>query len=553
MIRQLSISNYALIDKLEISFPVGLTIITGETGAGKSILLGALGLIIGQRADTGALQDKTKKCAVEAVFDLSRQKLEAFFKTNELDYEAHTIIRREINPEGKSRAFINDTPVTLTVLKELGEQLIDIHSQHQTRTLSDSDFQLSVIDLVAGNAIALQAYQEEYKAFRSLQTALLQMKEKEAASKRDLDYFQFQFKELDEARLDTIALEALEAELELLTNAEEIKAGMGKAAFALHGGDLNMLSTLAEIKSLVGGLARYNPSIARLSERIGSSFIELKDIAAEIEASETEIVFDPKRVEEINERLDACYRLFQKHQVKSLPELIQLRNTLSEQLLGISSLEHEIAVACREMEKLRLSLLKKAGALAEKRKEASPNVEKEVIRMLAQLGMPAASLQVKVSGLPEETFGNKGTDRVNFLFSANKGSEPKELNKVASGGELSRLMLSIKSIIAQKTALPTLIFDEIDTGVSGDIADKMGTIMEAMASGMQVVTITHLPQIASKAGAHLFVYKQVDKNKTLTQIRTLSGEERITEIAKMLSTGQPTPAALKNAKELLNS
>jgi DNA repair protein RecN (Recombination protein N) len=553
MIRQLSISNYALIDKLEITFPAGLTLITGETGAGKSILLGALGLIIGQRADTGALQDKAKKCSVEAVFDLSKQKLEAFFKGNELDYEAQTSIRREINPEGKSRAFINDTPVTLAVLKELGEQLIDIHSQHQTLTLSDSDFQLSVLDLVAGNGSALQAYQEEYKSYRSLQAALLQMKEKEAASKRDLDYFQFQFKELEEAHLDTIGLEALEAELELLTNAEEIKAGLGKAAFALQGGDLNMLSSLAEIKNGIAGLARFNPSIARLSERINSSYIELKDIADETEALETEIVFDPKRVEEVNERLGACYRLFQKHQVKSLPELILFRNALSDQLLGISSLEHEIAAASRELEKHRLSLLKKAGVLSEKRKEACPKVEKEIIRMLAQLGMPAASLQVKISSLGEETPGCKGTDRVNFLFSANKGSEPKELNKVASGGELSRLMLSIKSLIARKTALPTLIFDEIDTGVSGDIADKMGTIMEDMAAGMQVITITHLPQIASKSGAHLFVYKQLEKNKTLTQIRTLSGEERITEIAKMLSTGQPTPAALKNAKELLNS
>jgi DNA repair protein RecN (Recombination protein N) len=552
MLSLLSISNYALIDSLEIKFPAGLTLITGETGAGKSILLGALGLIIGQRADTGVLQDKSKKCTVEAVFNLKGMGLEAFFKQNDLDYDDSSTIRREINPEGKSRAFINDTPVTLLILKSLGEKLLDIHSQHQTLTLNDSDFQLSVLDAYAGNTKDLQDYHTGYKAFRALESKLTALHEQENASKRDQDYFQFQLNELEEAKLDSLRQADFESELELLNHAEEIKKALGKASSGLTGGELNILSSLAEVKGILAQLAKYNAGIAGLTERITSSFIELKDIGNEIESLEGGIVYDPERVEELEQVLDALYKLQLKHQVKTTAELIALREDFANRLLGISTLEAEIRIAEKELKGLLAGLSKKAEQLALKRRKAAPGIEKELRELLAQVGMPDASLQARCIALPEGHFDATGNDRVNFLFSANKGGELKELSKIASGGELSRLMLSIKSLVAKRSALPTLIFDEIDTGVSGDVADKVGNIMEAMATGMQVVTITHLPQIACKGGSHLFVYKEIRNGKTYTRIRTLEKEERIQEIAKMLSTGQPTPAALKNAKELLS-
>jgi DNA repair protein RecN (Recombination protein N) len=553
MLDRLTISNYALIDRLEVPFSKGLTLITGETGAGKSILLGALGLIVGQRADTNALQDKAKKCSVEAVFNLKGLKLESFFKEEGLDYEAETIIRREINPEGKSRAFVNDTPVTLIVLKELGERLIDIHSQHQTLTLNDSAFQLSVVDTFAGNEALLKEYEAQYKAYNFLLDKRNALIKKEADSKRDLDYFSFQFKELEDARLDNLKQEEMESELSILNHSEEIKSGLGKAAFGLDGGEQNLISSLAELTILIGNLSKYNTSIAQLSDRMNSSYIELKDIAAEIDTLEGSIVFDPGRVAELGTLLDGLSKLLHKHQVKSVSDLIAIRNDLSEKLLGISSLEVEIAATEKELKSIRTQLLKKAEGLSLRRKAAIPGIEKDILKLLGQLGMPSSSLQVKTEKLEEEQLGNRGLDRINFLFSANKGSAPKELNKVASGGELSRLMLSIKSLVARKIALPTVIFDEIDTGVSGDIADKVGSIMEGMGADMQVITITHLPQIASKGKSHLFVYKDVKNNQTFTQIRALSKEERVNEIAKMLSAGQPTTAALNNAKELLNS
>ncbi len=552
MLNQLTISNYALIDTLEIKFPAGLTLITGETGAGKSILLGALGLIVGQRADTGVLQDLTKKCSVEAVFNLSGMGMESFFSQNDLDFDNSTVIRREINPEGKSRAFINDTPVTLPVLKSLGEKLLDIHSQHQTLTLNDSDFQLSVLDAYAGNIPDLKVYLTDYKALRATEARLGALSEQENASKRDQDYLQFQLNELEEAKLDAFKQEDCETELEMLNHSEEIKRQLGKASDGLSGGDINVLSSLAEIKGFLSQLAKYNPSISDLANRVSSSLIELKDIGKELEAIEGSIVFDPDRVGQLEAMLDTIYKLQLKHQVKTTKELIVLRDQFAERLLGISTLEAEIQKTEKEKQVLHASLMKKADLLSLKRKKAAPGIEKELLGLLSQVGMPDAILHAKCVAMPEGILDSKGRDRVNFLFSANKGGEPKELSKIASGGELSRLMLSIKSLVARRTALPTLIFDEIDTGVSGDVADKVGNIMEAMAEGMQVVTITHLPQIACKGNSHLFVYKEIKNGKTYTRIRTLGKEERIQEIAKMLSTGQPTAAALKNAKELLS-
>jgi len=553
MIQHLSISNYALIDKLDISFAPGLTIITGETGAGKSVLLGALALILGQRADSTSLPDKAKKCTVEAEFLITPLQLQPFFKENDLDYEAVCTIRREISPEGKSRAFINDTPVNLQVLKELGERLIDIHSQHETLTLSDSDFQLAVLDTYAGNEPALKTYKQEYLAYRQLEAKLKSLIEEEAASNRDLDYFKFQFTELDEAGLDQLDMEGMEAELELLNNSESIKNNLGRAATALQGGESNLVASLNEVNRTVAGLARFNATLAALSGRLNSTYIELKDIAAELDGEEQRIVFDAGRVAELTARLDSVYRLLKKHQVKEVKELRDIREELSNRLLGISSLETEIKAIREQLKKSQQALLQKAGGLSEKRNKSTAQLEKEITGLLTQLGMPNAQLTISCQLLPVAELNMNGQDRVNFFFSANKGGEPKALNKVASGGELSRLMLSIKSILAKKSSLPAVIFDEIDTGVSGDVADKVGIIMEKMAGAMQVITITHLPQIASKGGAHLFVYKEISGQKTVTRIRALKQEERIQEIAKMLSSGQPGPAALKNAKELLNS
>jgi DNA repair protein RecN (Recombination protein N) len=552
MISTISISNYALIDKLEIDFSSGLSIITGETGAGKSILLGALALLVGQRADSAVLQDKTRKCIVEARFDVRGRGMEDYFKLHDMEFEEVCTIRREISVEGKSRAFVNDSPVTLNILKDLGEQLIDIHSQHQTLTLNNSNFQLTVLDAYARNEEPLRDYKAEYKTYRKLEQHLLSLREKEIASKRDQDYFQFQYAELEEARLGGLNLEALESELSVLNHSEEIKSGLTKASGVLAAGDQNLLAALGEIKTGVSSLSKYDTAISQLAERINSTYIELKDISDELDSMEAKVAYDPGRVAELTRVLDSVYKLFQKHQVKTIAELLQLQDSLSERLTGILSLDAEISKAEIELKAKRVILQKKAATLTSRRTEASPKIEKELLLILSQLGMANAVLKVSHAQLPNGTLDSTGQDAISFLFSANKGSEPRELNKVASGGELSRLMLSIKSLVAKKTRLPSVVFDEIDTGVSGDIADKVGSIMESMSSTMQVIAITHLPQIASKGDTHFFVYKETGKSMTYTRIRKLENEERVMEIAKMLSTGQPTQAALKNAKELLS-
>ena len=551
MLKHLSIQNYALIDKLEVDFSEGLSIITGETGAGKSILLGALGLIAGSRADTQSLQDKTKKCIVEASFNIKDYSLKDFFWTNELDYEITTNIRREINPEGKSRAFINDTPVTLSQLKSLTERLIDIHSQHQTLTLNGSEFQLSVVDAYANHADALAEYAANFKQFKALEKALNDLLARESQAKKELDYFQFQFNELEEANLKPCEQIEMEQELETLNNAEEIKLNLSKAAAGLNGGEQNLLASLNEIKSLVASFAKLKPEINELSSRLASSYIDLKDICNELENLEQDIVYDPKRIDALTIQLDVIYRLQQKHQVKSVDELIVIKEELSNKLLEFSSLESGIEKTKKELNGVQKSLNALAKKIAANRKKEIPKIEKEIASLLTSLSMPNG--QLKIVHTETETLTSTGTDTVNFLFSANKGSDFKELNKVASGGELSRLMLSIKSLIAQLTALPTIIFDEIDTGVSGDVADKVGSIMNMMSNAMQVITITHLPQIASKGQSHLFVYKEEKNNKTFSKIKKLTNDERIQEIAKMLSTGTPTAAAIINAKELLKN
>ncbi len=549
MLQHLSIQNYALIDSLSIDLDEHLSIITGETGAGKSILLGALGLIAGNRSDSTSLNDKTKKCIVEAVFNIKNYALEDFFSTHELDYDHHTTVRREINPTGNSRAFINDTPVTLSQLKQISALLIDIHSQHETLSLQNNSFQLSIVDAVADNSAALKEYKANFNAYKLLEAELMQLKEKEANAQKESDYLLFLFNELQEANFHLNEQDKLESQLAILINAEDIKSKIASVLLALNESESSLISGLNSVKVSTNELAKFSTELQELSTRINTSFIELKDIAGELENVQDSIVFDAAKLELISERLDLLYKLQQKHRVTSIAELIAIKEDLDTKLLDFTSLENSIHKITEQLIADKKVLEKLAAALSKKRKAVISPIEKQLQQTLSELGMPNAALKIEQSDLNDLTA--LGKDNIVFLFSANKGSIVQELNKVASGGELSRLMLSIKSLIANSKQLHTIIFDEIDTGVSGEIANKMGIIMDKMAKTMQVITITHLPQIAAKGSSHLFVYKQEKENKTHSQIKKLNKEERVQEIAKMLSTENPTAAAIKNAKELL--
>ena len=549
MLKNILIRNYALIDELEIDLAKGLTIITGETGAGKSILLGALGLLMGDRADVTALYDPSKKCLVEGTFNLKDYDLKDFFLVHDLEYDVEIIIRREVNPEGKSRAFINDSPVTISVLKLISSRLIDVHAQHETLHLNEAAFQLHALDAVAETSELVAAYKLKFKLFKKNSEQLQSLKEQELKDKKELDYFNFQFNELDTAQLIPGQQAVLEAELETIENAEFIKGGLSNAYFVLAGADKSLIDALTEVKNTLAQLAKFNPSIATLSERVQTSHIELKDIASELEALEGNIVHDPKKAGIVQEKLDVIYRLQQKHNVKTIDELIILRTDLEHKITAIGSLEEQIKKLAMELEAVQKHLADLAGKLTKKRAAAAPQFSKSVKETLTQLGMANAELNISMEQLKE--YKETGLDKVTFLFSANKGSDAQPLSKVASGGELSRFMLSLKSLLAKHTALPTIIFDEIDAGISGDIAAKTGSILEKMAATMQVITITHLPQVACKGKTHLFVYKQEQGKRTVTRIKQLNKEERVEEIAKMLSAGKVGEAALRNAKELL--
>jgi len=549
MLKNILIRNYALIDELEIDLAKGLTIITGETGAGKSILLGALGLLMGDRADVTALYDTSKKCLVEGTFNLKDYDLKEFFLVHDLEYDVEIIIRREVNPEGKSRAFINDSPVTISVLKLISSRLIDVHAQHETLHLNEAAFQLHALDAVAETSELVAAYKLKFRLFKKNSDQLQSLKEQELKDKKELDYFNFQFNELDTAQLLPGQQAVLEAELETFENAEFIKGGLSNAYFVLAGADKSLIDALTEVKNTLAQLAKFNPTIATLSERVQSSHIELKDIASELEALESNIVHDPKKADIVQEKLDVIYRLQQKHNVKTIDELIILRTDLEHKIAAIGSLEEQIKKLAMELETVQKHLADLAGKLTKKRAAAAPQFSKSVKETLTQLGMANAELNISMEQLKE--YKETGLDKVTFLFSANKGSDAQPLSKVASGGELSRFMLSLKSLLAKHTALPTIIFDEIDAGISGDIAAKTGSILEKMAATMQVITITHLPQVACKGKTHLFVYKQEQGKRTVTRIKQLNKEERVEEIAKMLSAGKVGEAALRNAKELL--
>lgn len=561
MLQKLSISNYALIDNLEISFDSGLNILTGETGAGKSIILGALSLILGQRAESRYFFNQQKKCVIEGAFKIGEFHLKSFFEENDLDYEAETVLRREISADGKSRAFVNDTPVNLTSLKLLGEKLIDIHSQHATLEINNPEFQLLVVDSVAGHHELLGDYQAKYKAYKKSTAKLAQLIDESDKAKADLDYYQFQFDELEKASLDADEQEKLEQELAVLNNAEEIKRNLLSANYLMQDSEVAILSQLREAGQQLGSIEKFNPQIEELHQRLSSTLIELKDIAAEIENIEQRTHTDEARAEEINTRLTLIYTLQKKHRLNSNAELLALQEELSGKIQqavfgdeAIEKLQQQLAQDKKELEQL-------AEQLSANRTKAIPQIETQVLQILAEMGMGNSALKieqtVRKSESPEdgknEVLGKTGVDDIKFLFSANKGHSLAEMSKVASGGELSRLMLSIKSLVAKNTALPTIIFDEIDTGVSGEVAHKVGQIMQQLSQNLQVITITHLPQIAVKGSSHYFVYKDDKGTTTYTRIKQLDEQERVVEIAKMLSGDNPGESALQNARELLGN
>ncbi len=550
MLQRLSISNYALIDNLDISFAKDLNILTGETGAGKSIILGALSLILGQRAESKYFFNQEKKCVIEGTFLIKDYDLKSFFEENDLDEEQETVLRREISADGKTRSFINDTPVNLNTLKQLGEQLIDIHSQHATLAINNERFQLVVLDTLAAHTETLNEYRETFKTHRLTSKKLQESIRLFEQAKAEQDYLQFQYTELEEARLATGEQEQLEQELKVLEHAEEIKRSLLATNYLLSESEKSALSQLKEAGGVLQTLEKYSDEIGSIAERLKSSLIELKDIYNDLERLEQHTFIDEKRTLEINERLDIIYSLQKKHRVNSVCELLELQENFSSKLNKLLSGEEEIASLAKEETLLKEKLLKLAEKLSTNRKNHIPELERQVQATLTEVGMPNAVLNVSHETDFDQLTEN-GADKIQFLFSANKGQSPLPMNKVASGGELSRLMLSIKSLIAKRTALPTIIFDEIDTGISGEIALKVGNIMKQLADNMQVITITHLAQIASKSGTHYRVFKDESGSQTRTNIQELTTEDRITEIAKMLSGDNPGEFALQNAKELL--
>ena len=552
MLKRLSVQNYILIDQLDITLGKGLTIITGETGAGKSIILGALGLMLGQRADANLLLNKEKKCIVEGTFDVSAYGLEDFFHAHELDFDRETTIRREINPEGKSRAFVNDTPVGLQVLKELAALLVDIHSQHETLLLSNSRFQLNVVDAYAENKKIRELYKSSFSSYKTLQKELTALIDAEQKSKGDLDYLQFQFNELAALNLQSGEQLQLEQEQEKLEHAEEILGQLAKATTGLQGGEENIVSELIAVQNIVQSLRKYDDQFESLSARIQAAIVELKDVYDELDKAAGDLQVDPARLEWINDRLSALYQLQKKHRLSTVDELLVLQNDLEQKMLKIGSLEEEIEKKQAALKEGLTALKKVADELSASRKKAIPGIEKEINKQLVELAMPHAVLRIAQQPVDDkDTFLADGQERIQFLFSANKGMDFKELAKVASGGEMSRLMLSIKSLLARLSEMPTIIFDEIDTGISGETAARVGGILKSMAKEHQVLAITHLPQMASKGDAHFLVYKETKKSSTRSFLRELNEEERVNEIARMLSGEELTAAALENARDLL--
>jgi len=550
LLTALSIKNYALIEDLQISFNNGLSIITGETGAGKSILLGGLSLILGKRADISSVKDASKKCIVEATFDIANYNLKKFFKDEDLDYESETIIRREILPSGKSRAFINDSPVNLNVLAELGNFLIDIHSQHQTLELTSDDFQFQIIDALANNVQLLEDFKTTLKSFNTVTNELQSLKLQKAEALKEYDYNLFLFNELEEAQLVQGELSILENEYESLNNVEEIKEELLLSNQLLGEEQIGILNSLTLLKNSLQKLSKLSKAYQELFNRVNSVLIELDDVFGEIENAQGNLEANPNRLEEINLKLQKIHNLLLKHSASNIEELIEIKTKLSNKVLTTETIDDDILEKENALKALKLVLNEFAENLHKKRIKAIPDLSSQLEIILADLGMENAKFNISI--LKQEDFLSNGKDKLNFLFTANKGGEFKPLKKAASGGELSRIMLAVKSILAKYIQLPSIMFDEIDTGVSGEISNKMAAIMQQMSKSMQVFTITHLPQIAAKGDTHFKVFKEDIDNKTTTQIVKLNTDERIVEIAQMLGGKEMPTSAIAHAKQLLN-
>ena len=550
MLRNLHIQNYALIESLDLDFVSGFSVITGETGAGKSILLGAIGLLTGQRAETAAIRMGAAKCIVEGTFDITGYGLEPLFEDNEIEYDAECIVRREIAATGKSRAFINDTPVPLTTLKLLGERIIDIHSQHQNLLLSAESFQLSVLDTLCTDTTGKEQYTAAYRHYHEVSAQLEALRTQLTGDQGDEDYIRFQLQQFDEWHLQEGEQEELEQELEVLTHAEEIKESLYRISASLSGDEGGQASALRGTTSALRSLTHIYPAAEEWHERMESLYIELKDIADEVADAEERITFDPERQAWVEARLDTIYTAQQKHRVSSVGELLEIEQRFRDTLDRIDESAERIAAMEKQKEAAYSTLVEAGAKLTAQRKEVGTAFEKDIVARLVELGMPNTRFSVAIT--PRRQPDTTGMDSVSFLFSANKNGTLQDIAQVASGGEISRIMLSLKSIVATAKALPTLIFDEIDTGVSGTIAARMADIMADIAGhGRQVISITHLPQIASKAAAHYKVYKEDNADATVSHIRPLTTEERITELAQMMSAGTLTEAAINNAKDLL--
>lgn len=549
MIQRLLIKNYAIIEEQEISFSKRLTIITGETGAGKSILLGALGLIMGKRADTKSLYNQDKKCIIEGYFDIEKYELKAFFDQHDIDFERETVIRREITPSGKSRAFVNDTPVKLKFLQQLSAALIDLHQQFDTLDIHNVSFQLRMIDALANNNELLDHYKQNYHKYTTSKRKLNKLIEQNNNATKEIDYISFQLNEFNEAAL--VAGEQLEFEtfLSQLTNAEEIKKTLGGAFRQLSEDENAVLNQLEEIAMSLSNIRKVHPEVGKIGQRYDGLLLELQEIANEFEQIAESTEYDGERIVEIQSRLDQIYKLQNKHNVKSVDELLEIQESLQTKLNAFGDLSSEIEALELDIDKLTTSLTKTAHKLTKKRKSVIAEFEDQVHELLSQLSMEHARLKVQIN--PLEQLSPTGLDEINFLFAPNKGSRFSSIKDVASGGEISRLTLCTKSLVADAIPLPTLIFDEIDTGVSGDVALKMGNILATLANRHQVVSITHTPQIAVKADAHYFVYKKVKEDRTVTNVKLLSQEERVKAVATMLSGNPPSASAIENAKELL--
>ena len=550
MLQKLSISNYALIASLSIDFDNGFTAITGETGAGKSILLGALGFVLGNRADSNILFDETKKCVVEAVFTFNNDRLKYFFEENDIDYEDECIIRRELNPQKKTRAFVNDTPVSLQVLKELGSHLVDIHSQHDSLLLCNPDFQLALLDDAANNQELLSEYKKAYKEYTSAKNELDALRKKALNNIDENDYLKFQLDELLKSELQDNEYEELAQRIEILENQEEISRLLIESTTILENSDASLLDGINSLIYNVDKLKKYISELSSMSERLNSVKIELKDICSDLNDMQDDSQYDISSLETLQERFDTIQRLMMKHHLNDYSQLLQLREEIRRKVNEFSNIDEIVADKEKEVKMMEKSLYQKAKELNKRRLSAKVIFEKDVTDVIRQLAMPHGVFEIRCESVDELT--SNGTDVVTFMFSANKGYAPENMAKAASGGELSRLMLAIKNIAARNNYIPTLIFDEIDTGVSGEVASKLGDIMKEIGETLQLVSITHLPQVASKAKHHFFVYKDVVDEKTRSNIRTLTREERVMEIAKMLSNAEVTEEAKRAAEVLIN-